>query len=549
MKVAIYTRVSTEDQAREGFSLQVQREFLIKFAKDNGWEIFCSVPKEKVYEDDGASGFSLKRPAIERLLADAEKRSFDLILVYKQDRLSRNLRDLLNLFDHLKKLGVDYKSATEPFDTTTSAGKMALQMLGSYAEFERNRLVERVFPGMVRGVQAGHWQGARYAPYGYEYNKQKKLLEVVQEETKVVRRIFNLYLANKSTTQIAGILYKEGLKTRSGGKFQTKLICDILKNPIYLGKIVWNRKHYDQSNPSRKTYRTVKNSPDKVIEAKGNHQAIIDQDVFDKVQVRLKANRKGGERAMSQFDYPFTGVLVCARCHHRMNGISAISNKNTNKRKRWYRCSAAYTHDIKCKNSMVRAEMVEPELFALIEELASSKEIFNVRLNRLIKAQSEPSEAFLEMIQDQKKLIQENLRKQKKLTDVYMQDCMAVEVYKEKSADLRDEEKRLRSRLAELEMKLVSREKQKDYQAYVREVLSRFEEAKEELDPIRKKEIVRVIFKRVLIQDRKIVELELFEPFKSYFEGKQGNSCQNNQLTEITEKAELGCASSPSAVK
>ena len=92
-------------------------------------------------------------------------------------------------------------------------------------------------------------------------------------------------------------------------------------------------------------------------------------------------------------------------------------------------------HDIKCPNSMVRAEVIEPKLFSIIDELTRNKEILNVRLTRLIKAQAEPNEALLESIHEQKKLIQENLRKQKKLTDVFMQDCVSMEVYKEKSAD------------------------------------------------------------------------------------------------------------------
>lgn len=547
MKVALYTRVSTEDQAREGFSLEVQRDFLLKYAKDQGWEVFCSISGARVYQDDGVSGYTMDRPALQRLLADAGRKSFDLVLVYKQDRLSRNLKDMLNLLDQLARWGIGYKSATEPFDTTTSAGKMALHMLGTYAEFERNRLVERVFPGMIKGVQKGNWQGARYAPYGYSYNKEKKLLEAVPNEVSTVKKIYEMYLSHKSTTQIAGHFYKQGIKTRSGGKFQTKLICDILKNHVYLGKLVWNRKHYDKNDQSRKTCRAVPNPPDQVIVAEGRHEAIITQEVFDKVQARLRSNRKGGERAMTQFDYPFTGVLVCARCNHRMHGISAISNAAKKKRKRWYRCSAAYMHDIKCKNSMVRAEMIEPALFAIIEKLACNKEILKVRLSRLIKAQAEPCEAFSEMVKEQNRLIQDNLRRQKKLADAYDQDCMAFEVYKEKSVDLRDEEKRLRNRLSELELKLLAREKQQGYQQYVKEVLGRFDDAKEELDSIRKKEVVRVVFKEIRVKDRKVVGFELFEPFKSFLEGK--NPCQKKFLEEIAVSDPLGCLSQPSAAR
>lgn len=145
MRVALYTRVSTEDQAREGFSLEVQRTYLLQYAKNFGWDVFCSMSGRDVYMDDGYSGGNMDRPALQRLLFDARNKQFDLVLVYKQDRLSRRLKDLLGLLEEIDSLGVGYKSATEPFDTTSSAGKMAIQMLGSCAEFERNRLVERVF--------------------------------------------------------------------------------------------------------------------------------------------------------------------------------------------------------------------------------------------------------------------------------------------------------------------------------------------------------------------------------------------------------------------
>lgn len=165
MLIGIYIRVSTEDQAREGHSLEVQREYLESLAKRESLAIF------KTYQDDGISGYTTERPALKQLLKDAKQKEFDLVLVYKIDRFSRNLKDMLNLVDELSKNGVGFKSATEPFDTTTSAGKLMFQQLGSFAEFERNRIAERVFPGMVKSVQQGNWQGARYAPYGYRLKK------------------------------------------------------------------------------------------------------------------------------------------------------------------------------------------------------------------------------------------------------------------------------------------------------------------------------------------------------------------------------------------
>ena len=151
MKIAIYIRVSTEDQAREGYSLEVQREYLEAFAKRDGLEVY------KVYCDDGVSAYSTRRPALQELLADARAKQFELVIAYKLDRFSRNLKDLLNLVDELSTYGVAFKSATEPFDTSTSAGRLMFQQLGSFAEFERNRIAERVVPGMMRSAKQGNW--------------------------------------------------------------------------------------------------------------------------------------------------------------------------------------------------------------------------------------------------------------------------------------------------------------------------------------------------------------------------------------------------------
>jgi len=176
MLVVIYLRVSTEDQAKEGYSLEVQGEYFEAFAKRKGFNIF------RTYQDDGISGYSTERPALKELLKDAKEKKFDLVLVYKLDRFSRNLKDLLNLVDELSSYGVGFKSATETFDTTKSAGKLMFQQLGSFAEFERNRIAERVFRGMVKSVQQGNWQEARYAPYGYKYSKGRKLSEIDEKE-------------------------------------------------------------------------------------------------------------------------------------------------------------------------------------------------------------------------------------------------------------------------------------------------------------------------------------------------------------------------------
>ena len=233
------------------------------------------------------------------------------------DRFSRNLKDLLNLIDELDAHGVGFKSATEVFDTLTSTGRLMLQQLGSFAEFERARFAERVFPGMVRCIQEGYWHGARYAPYGYRYNKKERQLEIVPEEAEVVKLIFAMYLEGQSTRQIAGYLYRKGYKTRSGGLFHTHLVGTILKNLIYTGKLAWNKKHYDKRQKTPKGYKYVKNPSEAHVVAQGRHQPIIPDEDFRQVQERLAMQRKSRIVRAHAREYPLSGVVICGDCEHR----------------------------------------------------------------------------------------------------------------------------------------------------------------------------------------------------------------------------------------
>ena len=325
MRVAIYTRVSTEDQAREGTSLEVQKEFLCRFAERNKYRIY------EVYEDDGYSGSTFDRPALKRMINDAKRRKFEAIIVYKIDRFARNNRILLNLVEELDNIGIGFQSATEAFDTVSASGKLALSMLGTVAQFERDRIIERVFPGMIKGVEKGNWQGARYAPYGYHYNKASKRLEIVPEEADIVRMIYMMYISGHSTTQIAGYLYKKKYKTRSGGRFHTKLVGDILKNQVYLGNLVWNKRRYDKNRKTIKGYKYVKNDISKHVVAEGTHETIIDQNDFDAVQRILEQNRKGIANRKGSEDYPLTGILYCDHCGHRFQGTISPSAREDKK--------------------------------------------------------------------------------------------------------------------------------------------------------------------------------------------------------------------------
>jgi site-specific DNA recombinase len=523
MKVALYTRVSTEDQAKEGYSLEVQREYLENFAKREGYEVF------KVYSDDGISGYSDRRPALQQFLKDAKQKKFGLALVYKIDRFSRNLKDLLTLVDELSSNGVGFKSATEPFDTTTSAGKLMFQQLGSFAEFERNRIAERVFPGMVRGVKNGRWQGARYSPYGYRYNKAVKLLEVDEKEAKVVKLIFEMCLAGKSTRFITEYLTKRKYRNRKGNIFSTKLIGDILKNRIYTGKLVWNKKHYDKNQKTKKHYKYINNDLSEVIIAEGNHKAIISEEDFNLVQEKLKERRIEIKRKKS--DYPLSGILYCAKCNHRYLGISSISNHRTGEKKRWYRCNGPQRSFIKCKNKSVKAEDIEPKVAALLDCLLRSETLKKSRWTTVTGANfpsfDKISKVELDKLKNRLKI---NRQKQSKLTDAYLENLLSEELYKQKNEGLRIEEEELTKRVALQELREVERERSKDYLNRVEEFVSGYDPKQKELSLDQEKQVARLLFKNIKIARKEIFSFDFFAPFNSFFfEAQNSLDLKRNQ--------------------
>jgi site-specific DNA recombinase len=366
MKVAIYTRVSTDEQASEGYSLQVQEEFLTDHVKKYGWEIYHPNGKGGIYTDD-MSGYKLERPGLQRMLADAKNKKFDLILVYKIDRLSRRLRDLENIRTELESYNVHLKSASEPFDTTDSSGSLMFQQLGAFAEFERNRIKERVFPGMIKGVQNGNWQGAHWTPHGYKYNKPEKRLEVVPEEAKTVRMIYEMYLGNRSTAQITKYFFDQGTKARGGGLFHSKFVRDILRNRLYTGDLVWNKYHYDPMKKTKKGLKYVKNDPSKVVIAKGRHEPLISKKDWDTVQEKLHRNRRGALHRTSIRAYPLTGILFCGECDFKFRGASNVASHKTGEKKRWYRCDAKHQHRIDCNAKGVLADVIETQIEAILE--------------------------------------------------------------------------------------------------------------------------------------------------------------------------------------
>jgi site-specific DNA recombinase len=288
LRCAIYTRVSTDAGLEQDFnSLDAQREAseaYIKSQAHEGWRLVRAA-----YDDGGFSGGSLERPALQKLLGDVRAGHVDVIVVYKVDRLTRSLADFAKLFELFDAHGVSFVSVAQSFNTTSSMGRLTLNVLLSFAQFEREVTGERIRDKIAASKKKGIWVGGN-VPLGYRAEDRKLVID--RDEAKTVRMIFERYLALGSMLQLLEELNRNGIKTKARQKVSGEKVGGIpftggplaclLKNRTYLGEI----KHHDTSYP-------------------GEHESIIDRKLFDAVQAKLRerANRidsRGESRALLQ---------------------------------------------------------------------------------------------------------------------------------------------------------------------------------------------------------------------------------------------------------
>lgn len=317
MKAASYERVSSDEQAREGYSLEVQNEKNVGYIRSQSWEFVGS------YVDPGKSGKNINRPDMKRLLNDINKGLINIVVVHKLDRLTRNVGDLHNLLMLFDKKEIKLVSISENIDTSTAMGRMFVYMLGIFAQWYRENLSEEVYKGARKRAELGlRMTGA--VPFGYTANEDLSLV-VSESEARVVREMFNWYVSGKGFHWIAHRLNTQGIDgvpipAPKGGVWRHMVIGTIISNWSYIGATHWK----------------AKNDPEEArIIVKGQHDSIISESTFMSAQ---KIIRRKGERSMSRsgYEYPFSAILKCAACGRSLTGRS---NNPDGKLYRYYICS------------------------------------------------------------------------------------------------------------------------------------------------------------------------------------------------------------------
>lgn len=433
--IAIYCRVSTEEQSENGYSIDEQERLLEEWCKKMGYVIY------KCYSDRGISGKNIKdRPALKELLSDAKAGKFDMVISWKINRVSRKLEDVLKIVNLLEKNNITFKSYSEPFETDTPAGRMQFQMMALIGEFERGTIAQNVKMGMIAKAKSGNWCGGRVLGYDLvpnnspeEEKKGKNKLKINEKEAEIVRFIFNEYSKGKGYKAITNQINKLGYKTKKGNDFSVGSIRDILTNPVYIGEIRYNVRQ----NWSEKRRRNINPNP---IRVKGKHEAIIDRELWDKVQLILES-KKGKPSRIYDGEYPLTGILRCPKC-----GAGMVISRTTNtladgskKRIAYYCCGNWKNKGTSvCNSNTIRVDKANEYVFKKIEELVSNEAMIKAVVKNINKERKDKVKPAKRLLGDIDKELEKLDKRKRKIFEAYEDDILTKEEFQIRKDELNE---------------------------------------------------------------------------------------------------------------
>ncbi len=440
-RCAIYCRVSTEEQANMGYSLDEQERLLREASVTLGYEVV------DIYCDRGISGKNIKgRPEMKRMLKEAQEGKFDVVLCWKVNRLTRNLLDLLEMANLLEKYNVGIKSYSEPFETETPQGKLLFQMMAAVGEFERGTISQNVKMGLLARAREGKWNGGKVLGYDIvkvegELKQKGKgsKLEINPKEAEAVRLIFKLYAEGKGYKAIVNHINKLGYKTKRGNLFSVSAIKEILLNPVYIGMIRYNvRQEWNEK-------RRRKINPNPIL-VEGEHEAIIDQKLWERVQYNLQQS-KGKPTRIYDGEFPLTGILRCPEC-----GAGMVISRTSKERKdgtrykiTYYSCGQWKNKGTQaCHSNSIRTEKVHEYVYGKLSEFTSNEKLIKQvvsNINKSNKQRVAPSQQELNRLE---KVLGEIQRKKVKVQGMYEDDLITKEEFLNRMKGLRGEEEEVK---------------------------------------------------------------------------------------------------------
>ena len=408
-KVAIYVRVSTTNQAEEGYSIDEQKAKLTSYCDIKDWNIY------EIYTDGGFSGSNTERPALEQLIRDAERKKFDTVLVYKLDRLSRSQKDTLFLIEDIFiKNGIEFLSLQENFDTSTPFGKAMIGLLSVFAQLEREQIKERMQLGKLGRAKAGKSMMWARTSYGYDYQKETGSLTINPAQSLVVKYIFERYLSGRSITKLRDDLNEKYPKEIS---WNYRAVRGILSNPVYCGY----NQYKGQLFP-------------------GEHEPIISEDVYKRTQEELKIRQRTAAEKTNprpfQAKYMLSGLAQCGYCGAPLKLLMGMVRKDGTRFIR-YECHqrhprktkgvTVYNNNVKCDSGFYEKDALENYVLTEISKLQDDTGYLD-KIFSGDNAETIDRESY-------KKQIEELSKKLSRLNDLYIDDRITLEELQSKSAE------------------------------------------------------------------------------------------------------------------
>ena len=471
-KVAIYVRVSTTNQAEEGYSIDEQKAKLTSYCDIKDWTVY------KVYTDGGFSGSNTERPALERLIKDADKKKFDTVLVYKLDRLSRSQKDTLFLIeDVFIKNGIEFLSLQENFDTSTPFGKAMIGLLSVFAQLEREQIKERMQLGKLGRAKAGKSMMWAKTSYGYDYHKETGTMTINPVQSLVIKFIFESYLSGRSITKLRDDLNEKYPKEKPWNYRAVRVILD---NPVYCGYNQYLGELY-----------------------KGNHEPIISKEDFDKTQEELKIRQRTALENFNprpfQAKYMLSGIVQCGYClaplkilmgMYRKDGTRLVKYECHQRHPRKLRGVTTYNDNKKCDSGFYLKDDLEAFVLKEVNKLQHDSEYLETIFSDNRK-ESIDRESY-------QKQIQELTKKISRLNDLYIDDRITLEELQSKSSEFLN----MRA-LLEKELEDDPALKQEETKNTIKQSLSKGDIYK--MDYESQKTIVRALVKKVQVTADSIV--------------------------------------------
>ena len=482
VRCAIYTRKSTEEGLDRDFnSLDAQRESseaFIASQKNEGW---VCLPDR--YDDGGYTGGNMDRPALHRLLADIEAGKVDAIVVYKVDRLSRSLLDFARLMEVLDRRNVSFVSVTQQFNTTHSMGRLTLNILFSFAQFEREIISERTRDKMSAARRKGKWVGGMPV-LGYDVAPEGGRLVVNEDEAERVRAIFGLYLEHQALIPTVREMARRGWtnkqwvtrkgRERGGQPFDKNSLLRLLSNFAYLGKVNYHAQIYD-----------------------AEHDAIVPDELWHKVHGILRRNGASrGRRSQNKYGALLKGLLHCAPCGCAMaHAFTARGNK----RYRYYVCVHAQKRGWDtCPTKSVPAGEIERFVVDQIRAVARDPSLVSETLRHARRQQ----QGTLERLEAERRVLDRELAQLNDGVRLVLDAASRNEAARDRLADLQDRIRKGEQRALEVREEMAALQRKQVDKDELATALSLFDPVWESLAPREQARVVELLVEHVAYDGR-----------------------------------------------